>query len=153
MTKTPTGVGYFTAETIAAILQALPETNDTHAEVAKRAREYGVTVSAKTISRWTILGRADITAGKSSTAYARFATHYDRLKAEHCTPNAMRNRQFDRAMTILERTCDCGSQKAISPDGTIANTCRGCEEIESHGLSRPNARSRDRPLPTKATER
>ena len=65
---------------------------------------------------------------------------YDHIKEEHCTAQANRTREFDQAMQILERTCDCGNDKMMLPDGSLADTCRECHEIEEQG--RPRRRPR-----------
>ena len=78
------GIGSFTTDNIIAILRALPETDGTY-------------------------GRADIQAGKSQTAYARFSQRYDSIMEEYCSPDANRSRELDRAFDILERTCECGT--------------------------------------------
>ena len=136
------GVGHFTAENIAAVLRALPETDGTYQQVMEQAREYGSDVSKATLGKWVSSGRADIRAGKRQTAYARFAQQFDRIKAEHCTPDAGRNREFDRALQILEMTCDCGNDKMTLADGTLADTCRECQDIDGQG--RPRRRRSDR---------
>ena len=41
---------------------------------------------------------------------------------EHCSPDANRNCQLDRVLEILERTCECGNDKVIAPDGSLADT-------------------------------
>ena len=56
---------------------------------------------------------------------------YDEIKEEHCTAEANRSREFDRAMQILERTCECGNDEMTMPDGTLGDTCRECHELES----------------------
>ena len=45
------GIGYFTAENIAAVLRALPETDGTCEEVIKQAREYDGDVSKHTLGK------------------------------------------------------------------------------------------------------
>ena len=95
------GVGSFTADTIVSILRALPETDGTYAEIISRATEHGAQLSATTLSKWVTLGRADIEAGRSQTAYGRFAQRYDAMIDEHCSPDANRQRQLDRAFEIL----------------------------------------------------
>ena len=64
---------------------------------------------------------------------------YDEIKEESCAAEANRTREFDRAMQILERTCDCGNDKMILPDGTLSETCRECQDIER--LERPHRRT------------
>ena len=95
------GIGAFTTDNILAILRALPETNGTYTQVIALATEKGAQLSANTLGTWVSTGRDDIQAGKSQTAY-------DSIMAEHCSPDANRNRQLDRALEILERTCECG---------------------------------------------
>ena len=60
------------------------------------------------------------------TAYARF----DELRAEHCNPNANRNRELDAALEMLDSTCECGNPKIRKADGTLNDACQECEEID-----------------------
>ena len=128
------GVGSFTADHIVAILRALPDTDGTYAQVIARATEHGAQLSATTLGKWLTTGRADIEAGNAYTAYARFSQRYDSIMAAHCSPDANRNRQLDRAFEILERTCECGNDKTLSPDGTLADICRQCQDRDHRGL-------------------
>ena len=83
-----------------------------------------------------------------SPAYARFAQKYDQIQREHCTDDANPNREFDLALQILERTCECGNEKMAMPDGTLGDTCRQRQYIEDHGRHRrPHAGTSDQPLP------
>ena len=111
------GIGSFTTDNLVAILRALPETDGTYVQVVALATDNGAQLFANTIGKWLTTGRADIQAGKSQTAYARFSQRYDSIMEEHCSPDANRNRQLDRALEILERTCECGNDKTIAPDG------------------------------------
>ncbi len=140
--------GYFTAENLAAVLRALPETDGTYAEVVKRARDYEADVSRYLLGKWVATGRRDRKAGQRTTAFARFADHFDRLKAEHCTADANRRREYERALQILERTCECGHEKMVLPDGSLADSCRRCNDMEEQepqrkGSRRSTARRRD----------
>ena len=121
------GIGLFTAENIAAMLQAIPDTNGTYADIAGKAQEHGAILSPYTISSWVNRSRADIRARRNNTAYARFAKQYDQLRAEHRGSDANRNREFNRALGILERTCECGNDKVLLPDGKLAEQCRECQ--------------------------
>ena len=121
------GIGLFTAENIAAMLQAIPDSNGTYAEIAGKAQEHGAILSPYTISSWVNRSRADIRARRNNTAYARFAKQYDQLRAEHRGSDANRNREFNRALEILERTCECGNDKVLLPDGKLAEQCRECQ--------------------------
>ncbi len=129
----------FTAPNIAAVLRALPDTDGTYHDVIRQVSEYGVALSPSTLSKWVSNGRADIKANRRQTAYARFAQKYDQLKREHCVADANRTREFDLALQILERSCDCGNEKIVLPDGTLADSCRQCQDLEDHG--RPPRRS------------
>ncbi len=129
----------FTAPNIAAVLRALPDTDGTYHDVVRHASEYGVAMSPSTLGKWVSKGRSDIKANKRQTAYARFALKFDQLRREHCTADANRTREFDLALQILERTCDCGNEKTILPDGTLADACRQCQDLEDQG--RPPRRS------------
>ena len=66
-----------------------------------------------------------------STAYARFTKQYQDLVAQHCGPDNNRNREFDRALEILERTCECGNDKMLLPDGNLGNTCQDCQDLDA----------------------
>ena len=57
---------------------------------------------------------------------------YDEIKAENCNADANRNREFDLALRILGRLCDCGNEKIILPDGTLGDACRQCQDFEDH---------------------
>ena len=116
----------FIAPNIAAVLRALPETDGTYHDVIRQVSEHGVTLSPSTLGKWGSKGRSDLKANRRQTAYARFAQKYDQLKREHCAADANRTREFDLALQILERTCDCGNEKIIFPNGTLADACRQC---------------------------
>ncbi len=62
------GVGHFTAENIAAVLRALPETDGTYQQLMEQAREYGSDVTKATLGKWVSTGRTDIRAGNRQTA-------------------------------------------------------------------------------------
>ena len=85
------------------------------------------------MGKWLAYGRADITANKRQTTYARFAQKYDQLKREHCNADVARNQEFDRAIQIQERTCECGNQKVTFADDTLADACHRCHDLEDHG--------------------
>ena len=110
------GVGLFTAENIVAVIRAIPESDGTYRDVARKAEQYGGNFQYHTISNWVSHGRADVEAGQPSTAYARFTN---------------RNREFDRALEILERTCECGNDKMLLPDGKLASTCQECQDLDA----------------------
>ena len=103
------GVGLFTAENIVAVLRAIPESDGTYRDIARKAEQYGGNFHYHTIAGWVSHGRADVVAGQPSTAYARFTKRY---------------REFDRALEILERTCECSNDKILLPDGRLGNTCQ-----------------------------
>ena len=124
------GVGLFTAENIVAVMRAIPESDGTYRDVARKAEQYGGNCQYHTISNWASHGRADIEAGQPSTAYARFTKRYRELIDEHCGPDNNRNREFDRALEILERTCECSNDKMMLPDGQLGNTCQECQELD-----------------------
>ena len=68
-------------------------------------------------------------AGQPSTAYARFTKRYQDLVDEHCGPDT--NRNFDRALEIPERTCECGNDKMLPPDGKLGSTCQDCQRLDA----------------------
>ena len=111
------GVGLFTAENIVAVIRAIPESDGTYRDVARKAEQYGGNFHHQTIANWVRHGQADMEAGQPSTAYARFTKRYQDLIAEHCGPDNNRNHEFDRALEILKRTCECSNDKLLVPDG------------------------------------
>ena len=131
MPNTTRGVGLFTAENIVAALRAIPESDGTYRDVARKAEQYGGYFHHHTISNWVSHGQADVVAGKPSTAYARFTKRYRELIDEHCGPDTNRNREFDRALEILERTCECSNDKMLLPDGKLGNTCQECQDLDA----------------------
>ena len=120
----------FTAENIVAVIRATPESDGTYRDVARKAEQYGGYVQYHTISNWISHGRADMEAGQTSTAYARSTKRYRKLVNEHCGPDNSRNREFDRALEILERTCECSNDKMLLPDGKLGNTCQECQNLD-----------------------
>ena len=139
MSNKTRGVGLFTAENIVAVLRAIPESDGTYRDVARKAEQYGGNFHHHTISNWVRYGQANIEAGQPSTAYARFTKQYRGLVDEHCGPNTNRNREFDRALEILERTCECGNDKMLLPEGKLADRCRECQEIDGQSHQRRRA--------------
>ena len=131
MPNTTRGVGLFTAENIVAVLRAIPESDGTYRDVARKAQQYGGNFHHQTISNWVTHGRADMEAGQPSTAYARFTKRYQDLIDEHCGPDTNQNREFDRALEILERTCECSNDKMLLPDGKLGNTCQECQDLDA----------------------
>ena len=125
------GVGLFTAENIVAVLRAIPESDGTYRDIAHKAEQYGGNFHYHTISNWVSHGRADVVAGQPSTDYARFTKRYKDLVAQHCGLDNNRNREFDRALEILERTCECSNDKMLLPDGKLGNTCQECQDLDA----------------------
>ena len=134
MPNTTRGVGLFTAENIVAVLRAIPESDGTYRDVARKSQQYGGTVHYHTISNWASHGRTDMEASQPSTAYARFTKQYRGLIDEHCGPDTNRNREFDRALEILKRTCVCSNDKMLLPDGKLGNTCQECQDLDGPQL-------------------
>ena len=62
------GVGLFTAENIVAILRAIPESDGSYRDVARKAEQYGGYFHYHTISNWVRHGRADVAATPTGTA-------------------------------------------------------------------------------------
>ena len=125
----PKKIGLFTTANIVAILRAVPETNGTYEEVAEQAMSYGSNVSPNTLARWVVTGNKDAKAGHGNTAYARFARQYHAAVKEHCGPDINRNRELDRALNIIDATCECGNLKEVYPDGRKSEMCRQCREL------------------------
>ena len=136
------GVGLFTAENIVAILRAIPESDGSYRDVARKAEQYGSTVHYHTISNWVRHGRTDLEAGQPSTAYARFTKRYQDLINEHCRPDTNRNREFDRGLEILERTCECGNDKMLMPSGSLGDTCQDCKLLDLPKQRKPKEKSK-----------
>ncbi len=141
MANNTKGIGSFTTDNIVAVLRALPDTDGSYIEVIEQAKEYNASVSKSTLSKWVTNGRADIKADKRQTAYARFAQRYDALIEEHCNADANRTRELDRAFEILDSICECGNEKTTLADGTRADRCRHCQELDDTGRSRRRTRS------------
>ena len=114
-----------------AVLRAIPESDGTYRDVASKAEQYGGNFHYHTISNWASHGRADIEAGQPSTAYARFTKQYQDLVAEHCGPDANRNRELDQALETLKRTCECSNNKVLMPDGKLSSTCQQCQDLDT----------------------
>ena len=141
------GIGSFTADHIVAVLRALPDTNGTYTQVIALATENGARLSANTLGKWITTGRTDIEAGNAHTAYARFTQRYDAIMAEHCSPDANRSRELDRAFEILDRTCECGNDKMLAPDSSLADRCRECQDLDRRGLKYRTPRTTAEPSP------
>ena len=139
MSNTTRGVGLFTAENIVAVIRAIPESDGTYRDIARKAEQYRGNVHYHIIAGWLSHGRADVEAGQPSTAYARFTKRYRDLVAEHCGPDTNRNREFDRALEILERTCECSNGKVLLPDRKLANTCQECQDLDARQRRRRTA--------------
>ena len=129
----------FTAENLVAVLRAIPESDGTYRDVACKAEQYGGYFHCHTISNWVRHSQSDIEAGQPSTAYARLTKRYQDLVAEHCGPDNNRNREFDRALEILERTCECGNDKMLLPDGKLGSTCQECQDLDARRRRRRTA--------------
>ena len=125
------GLGLFTAENIVAVIRAIPESDGTYRDVARKAEQYGGNIQYHAISNWASHGRADVAAGKPSTAYARFTKLYRELVDEHYRPDNNRNRELDRALEILKRTCECGNDKMLLPEGKLGSTCQECQDLDA----------------------
>ena len=131
MPNTTRGVGLFTTENIVAVIRAIPESDGTYRDVARKADQYGGNVHYHTIAGWLSHGRADVAASQPSSAYARFTKLYQDLIDEHCGLDNKRYREFDRALEILERTCECGNDKMLLPDGKLGSTCQECQDLDA----------------------
>ena len=139
MPNTTRGVGLFTAENIVAVIRAIPESDGTYRDVARKAEQHGGNVQYHTISNWISHGRADVAAGQPSTAYTRFTKLYREMVDEHCKPDTNRNREFDRALEILEQTCECSNDKVLLPDGKLGSTCQECQDLDARQRRRRTA--------------
>ena len=140
MASNTNGVGHFTAENIAAVLRALPETDGTYKQVVEQAREYGAEVSKDTLGKWVSTGRRDLKAGKRSSAFARVAQLFDNIKAESCSTDVNRMREYERALLLLELTCGCGNEKMTMTDGSVGDSCSRYQEVEGGEPQRKDSR-------------
>ena len=131
MSNKTRGVGLFTAENIVAVLRAIPESDGTYRDVARKAEQYGGNVHYHTIAGWLSHGRADVAASQPSSAYARFTKLYQELVGEHCRPDHNRSRELDQALEILKRTCECGNDKMLLSDGKLSSTCQECQDLDT----------------------
>ena len=131
MPNTTRGVGLFTAENIVAVMRAIPESDGTYRDVARKAEQYGGKIHHQTIANWVRHGQADLAASQPSTAYARFTKLYKDLIGEHCRPDNNRNRELDQALEILKRTCECGNDKMLLSDGKLNSTCQDCQDLDT----------------------
>ena len=111
--------------------QGRPRENGTCADVARVAEDYDGDVRSHNIANWILAGNADIRNGNNDTDYARFAKIYEDLLKEHGGAEANRTRELDRALEILARTCACGNEKRLLEDGTLAERCRACQELDA----------------------
>ena len=140
MPNTTRGVGLFTTENIVAAIRAIPESDGTYRDIAHKAEQYGGNFHYHTIAGWLSHGRADLAAGQPSTAYARFTKQYQDLVAQHCRPDDNRNREFDRALEILKRTCQCGNHKVLMSDGKLSSTRQEYQDLDTQQRRRARRR-------------
>ena len=130
MTTPQRGIGKFTVQNLVAIIRAVPKSNGTYADVAKLTTERNGDVPAHTIANWVQAGNADIREGNNATAYARLAKIYTDLLEENCGAEANRTYELERALEILELTCECGNEKMVQEDGKVADQCQICRELD-----------------------
>ena len=127
------GVGLFTAENLVAVLRAIPESDGTYRDVARKAEQYGGNVQYHTISNWASHGRADIEASQPTV---------NRLRQIHQTvPRADRralrtgHQPEPRIRPVhsrsSKRTCECSNDKMMLPDGKLGNTCQECQDLDA----------------------
>lgn len=83
MASTKRGVGRFTAENIAAIVRAIPDSDGTYQDAVLHAQQYGASLHPHTLPGWTRTGKADLQAEQNFTAYARFTQRYFATINEH----------------------------------------------------------------------
>ena len=124
------GVGLFTAENIVAVMRAIPESDGMY---SSPVRPSNTAATSNTTPSPTGSATAELMLqpAQPSTAYARFTKLYRDLIAEHCQPDNNRNRELDQALEILERTCECGNDKMLLPDGKLGNTCQECQDLDA----------------------
>ena len=116
------------------------------ADVTRVAADHGSDFRPHTIAIWVQAGNADIRDGNNNTAYARFANIYADLREEHCSAETNRSRELDRALETIARTCECGNEKMLFADGTLADQCQVC-----HALDATPRRGRRRAAPSPVT--
>ncbi len=146
MTTPNRGVGKFTILNLVAIFRAVPESTGTYADVTRAAADHGGDFQPHTIAIWVQAGNADIREGNTTTAYARFAKIFRELREEHCGAEINRSRELDRALETIARTCECGNEKMLFADGTLADQCQVC-----HALDATPRRGRRRMAPSPAS--
>ena len=129
MASNALGIGHFTAENIVAVLRAIQDSDGTYAGVVENARRQGAIVGQDTVAKWVTQGHRDIEARKD-TSFTRFTKQHDNRLNEHCGPETNRCRQLDRALTIMNRTCECGNEKPLAPNGDVDDQCRRCQELD-----------------------
>ena len=81
--------------------------------------------------------------GQPSTAYARFTKLYKELVGEHCRPDHNRNREFDRGLEILKRTCECGNDKMLLPNGKLGSTWPRVRRLGHAATAPANGETKD----------
>ena len=135
MPNTTSGVGRFVTPTIIAVLRAIPDSDGTYRDVAQKAENHGANIKHATLARWLHMGWKDIAAGNATTAIARFTKRFEELVTEHCWAEILRTRDLDRAFEIMARTCGCGNDKMLMPEGTVTETCRDCKDLDNLGRS------------------
>ena len=132
------GIGLFTADSIFAVLKAIPETTGTYAEIVRQAQGHGPILSPYTLSRWVTPA--------APTSWPARTTRPTRGSPNNTTsygPNTADPMQTASANStgrsnIMEQTCECGNDKMLIPDGTLGDTCRDCQDPD--GLQRRRER-------------
>ena len=120
-------LGCFRAETLAALLDAIPNSDGTCRDIVETS---GADVSHRAVAEWLKRGRRDSKDGRPQTAYARFFKEWDTRVSEVVDPGRQRNRELDKAMLLLESRCECGAVKALLPSGQRAEACQQCLAME-----------------------
>ena len=120
----------FIAANIVGILQAIPASDGSYADVCQRAENQGVSLSPYTISRWVNNGRADLRRGYRATGYARFASEYDRRTGKISDAEADRTGEIGHTLAELDNRCACGNERAKRPDGTFDEAYPQCLEMD-----------------------
>ena len=135
------GVGLFTAENIVAVMRAIPESDGTYRDVARKTEQYGGNVHYHTISNWASHGRADIEAGQPSIAYARFTKRYkEPSRRALWTRQQPEPRIRPGTRDPRKRTCECSNDKLLLPDGKLGSTSAKSAKTWTHRQRRRERR-------------
>ena len=131
MPNTTRGVGLFTAENIVAVIRAIPESDGTYRDIAVRPSNTAATFTT------TPFRTGSATAGLMLKLANRPPPTPDSPNGTESWSTSTADRtttgtaNCDRAIEILERTCECSNDKLLLPDGKLGNTCQECKDLDA----------------------